>query len=273
MDQSSVDSIIRATHKTRMALTAALALLALFLLVATVSAVKSYRLIGSGVSATNTITVSGDGEVFAVPDTAEFSVSVQETAKDVKTSQEAATKKMNAIRAFLKEAGVDEKDIRTSDYSVSPQYEWTQGACTSTYCPPGKQTLTGFQTSETLTVKVKDTDKAGELLAGVGEKGAAQVSGLSFTIADEDALKEEAREKAIAKARAKAEQLADSLGVSLVRIVGFSEGEGGYPPVPMYARADMAYGMGGAETKAIAPEISVGQNKIVSNVTISFEIQ
>lgn len=271
MDQSSVSSIIEATSAPRRALTIALGVLALFLLVLTASELKSYRLIGSGVSATNTITVSGEGEVFAVPDTAEFSVSVQEIAKDVKTSQDAATKKMNAIKAYLKEAGVDEKDIRTSDYSVTPQYEWSQGVCTNNYCPPGKQTLTGFQTSETLTVKVKDTDKAGELLAGVGERGAAQVSGLSFTIADEDALKAEARDKAITAANEKAEQLAKSLGVSLVRIVGFSESDGGYP-VPMYARADMVLGMGGAE-KSVAPDIAIGQNKITSNVSISFEIQ
>ena len=270
MEDQTVSRIIEATHYPRMMAATALGMLALFLAVGTVSELKSYRYIGSGVSASNTISVSGEGEVFAVPDTGEFTVTIQEEAKDVGTAQDKMAKKANAIIAYLKDAGVDEKDIKTTDYSISPQYEWSQGICSNNgYCPPGKQTLTGFQASETLNVKVKDTKKAGELLSGVGGKGAKQVSGLSFTIADEDALKAEARDKAIAKAKSKAEVLAKSLGVSIVRIVGFSESGGGTPS-PMYARADMA--MGGA-SKSVAPEIAVGQNKIVSNVSITYEVQ
>lgn len=271
MDQQSVREIIEATKWPRTAAAAALGVLALFLLVATASELKGYRLIGSGVTATNTITVSGQGEVFAVPDTAEFSVTIQERAKDVSTAQDAMAKKANAIIAYLKGQGVDEKDIKTTDYGINPEYEWNQGVCAGGYCPPGKQTLTGFTASETLAVKVKDTKKAGDLLAGVGEKGAFQVSGLSFTVADEDALTAQARDKAIADARAKAEQLADALGVSIVRIVGFNEGGGG-APVPMYARADMAVGLGGA-SKAAVPEIAVGQNKITSDVSVTYEIR
>lgn len=250
----------------------ALGMLGVFLLVLTISSLKEYHYIGSGVSASNTITVSGDGEVFAVPDTATFSVTIQEEAKDVKSAQEVATKKGNAIKAYLKSEGVDEKDIQTADYSVYPQYDYTSTACSGGYCPSGKQVLRGFQVSETLTVKVRDTDKAGDLLAGVGSKGASSVSGLSFTIDDQDALDAEARDKAIAKAKEKAEALADALGVSIVRVVGFSE-NGSYPPMPY------AYGMGGAEDAALqikvsnAPEISVGQNKITSYVTITYEIR
>lgn len=275
MDQSSVDSIIKATHKLRTTLTAVFIVLALFLLVVTASAIKSYRLIGSGVSATNTITVSGQGEVFAVPDTGEFTVTIQEEAKDVAAAQEAMAKKANAVISYLKGAGVEEKDIKTTDYSISPRYEWRQpGTASGGYYPPsGTQTLIGFTAAETLSVKVRDTEKAGELLSGVGGLGAYQVSGLSFTIDDEDALKAEAREKAIQEARTKAKQLAGSLGVSLVRIVGFSEGGMGYYPAPMYsARDEMAVG-GATMAKAVAPEIAVGQNKITSDVSITFEIQ
>lgn len=248
----------------------ALAMLGVFLLVLTISSLKQYHYIGSGVSASNTITVSGDGEVFAVPDTATFSVTVQEEAKEVKAAQDVATKKGNDIKAYLKSQGIDEKDIQTTDYSVYPQYDYTGTVCSGGYCPPGKQVLRGFQVSETLTVKVRDTQKAGDLLAGVGSKGASSVSGLNFTIDDQDALDAEARDKAIAKAKEKAEALADALGVSIVRVVGFSESES-YPPMPY------AYGMGGASdavmSKVAAPEIAVGQNKITSNVTITYEIR
>ncbi len=249
----------------------ALTMLGVFLLVLTISSLKEYHYIGSGVSASNTISVSGDGEVFAVPDTATFSVTVQEEAKDVKSAQDVATKKSNDIKAYLKQAGIEEKDIQTADYNIYPQYDYTNSACSQGYCPPGKQVLRGFQVSETLTVKVRDTKKAGDLLAGVGSRGAKSVSGLSFTIDDQDKLNAEARDKAIAKAKAKAEALADSLGVSIVRVVGFSE-DGGYPPVPYGI-----YGMGGAGSKVMAdaeaPQISVGQNKITSNVTITYEIR
>ena len=271
MEEQSVQEIIKATHWPRTAAAWALGVLALFLLVGTLSELKSYRFIGSGVTATNTITVSGEGEVFAVPDTATFTVTVRETAKQVKDAQDAATKKGNDIIAYLKEAGIEEKDIKTIDYSISPQYEWTQAACAQgVYCPPGKQVLVGYQVSQTVSVKVRDTKKAGDLLSGVGSRGATEVSGISFTIDDEDALKAEARDKAITQAKEKADVLAESLDVSLVRIVGFYENEG---PMPYYA-----YGMGGADRAVSsmakeAPRVPVGENKIVSNVNVTYEIR
>src|SRR3989344_3021254 len=272
MEQQSVQDIIKATRWPRTMAATAIGVLALFLLVSTVREFKGLPLIGSGVSATNTISVSGKGEVFAVPDTATFSVTVRETAKQVKDAQDVATKKGNDIIAYLKAGGVEEKDIKTTDYSVNPQYEWTQSVCPqSGYCPPGKQVLTGFQVSQTLSVKVRDTKKAGDLLSGVGARGATDVSGLSFTIDDEDALKAGDRDKAIAEAKGKAEKLAKALGVSLVRIVGYNENEGG--PI-MYA-----YGLGGAERMTadyapkVSPEIPAGENKIVSNINIVYEIR
>ncbi len=271
MDGQAADKIISATERVRKFAAVALIALSVFLFVEALAALKGYRYIGSGVTATNSITVSGEGEVFAVPDTATFSVTVQEEAKQVADAQDVATKKSNDIVAYLKKEGIEEKDIKTTDYSVYPQYDYIQVACSGGYCPGGRQELRGFQVSQTLTVKVRDTKKAGDLLSGVGGLGASSVSGLSFTIDDEDALKAEARDKAIAQAKEKAEALADSLGVEVVRVVGFYENEGGYP-------APYAYGMGGAErmdasaTKA-SPELPAGENKITSNVNITYEIR
>lgn len=256
----------------RLAGAGALGMLALFLLVATVYGLKSYRFIGSGVSATNSITVSGEGEVFAVPDLATFSVTVRERDADVQSAQETATEKMNAIIAYLKGEGVEEKDIKTVDYSVYPQYEWIQdGVCSDRYCPPGRQELSGYEVAQTLSVKVRDTDKAGGLLSGVGELGVSEVSGISFTIDDEDALKAEAREQAIEEARGKAEELAAQLGVKLVRVVGFYEDSYG-TPAPYYARGGIALDAAMSE-KAVAPELPVGENKIQSSVNITYEIR
>jgi uncharacterized protein len=272
MDERTADKIINATHWPRTMAVAALAALAVYLVFAALGELKGFRYIGSGVTATNTISVNGEGEVFAVPDTATFSVTVQEEAKQVKDAQDVATKKANDIIDYLKEAGVEEKDIQTTDYSVYPQYDYINAVCSGGYCPPGKQQLRGFQVSQTLTIKVRDTEKAGELLSGVGSRGAASVSGLSFTIDDQDALEAEARDKAITQAQEKAEELAESLGVKVVRVVGFTESD---------AQPYYAYGRGAGMDMAVAqeaklssaPSLPTGENKIISNVSVTYEIR
>jgi uncharacterized protein YggE len=283
MDDRNVQEIIKATHWPRLMAACALGMLALFLLVLTVSALKSYRYIGTGISPTDTIQVSGEGKVTAVPDTATFTVSVQDSASDVQTAQTKATNDGNAIVDYLKSQGVDSSDIQTTDYEISPQYSYSQAVCPqpaiyssgsgavgapAIYCPPGRQTLTGYQVSETLTVKVTDTSKAGTLLAGVGGKGASSVSGLTFTVSNQDQLTEQAQQKAIAEAQSKADALAKSLGVHIVGVVGFNENNGG----PVYPMAYAASGNSLA-AKAPTPEIQTGQNTITDDVTVTYEIQ
>lgn len=253
----------------------ALGALALFLLVLTASSLKGYRFIGTGVAAANTIVVSGEGEVVAVPDTAEFTYTVDETGVDVSTAQTKATKKSNDILSYLKQEGIDEKDIQTTSYNINPQYSYQQVACPAVaggtaaiYCPPGRQTITGYEVSQSVAVKVRDTSKAGGILAGIGNKGASNVSGLTFTASNEKDLEAQAREKAISDARAQAQKLASSLGVSIVRIVGFNE-NGSYP-TPMYVKA---VALDSAAGSAAAPEIATGQNTIKSDVSVTFEIE
>lgn len=271
MDVQTADKFISATHWPRKMASIALGMLAVFLFFAALGQMKGLSYVGSGISATNTISVSGEGEVFAVPDTAMFSVTVQEKAKDVKTAQDAATKKNNAIVAYLKEQGIEDKDVQTTDYNVYPEYDYTRTVCSDGYCPPGKQTLSGYQVSQTLTIKVRDTKKAGDILSGVGSRGASQVSGLSFQVDDQKTLEQQARGKAITDAREQAEKLAKQLGVSLVRVVNFSEGGRG----GVYYAKTMAMGMGGADMAeaAPAPALPVGQNKITSSVYVTYEIR
>jgi uncharacterized protein len=270
MDQQTAHTFLHATHWVRTTLAVAFGTLALFLLVATMYVFKQYRFVGAGTTASNVITVTGSGEVTAVPDTAHFSASISEDAKTVKAAQDAAAVKNNAVIDFLKKNGVDAKDIK-SDYSMNPKYEWKQEVCRGGYCPGGTNTLTGYTVMHTVMVKVRDTEKAGELLSGVGALGVTSVSGVDFKIDDEDALQAQARKEAIDDARAKAEQLAKDLGVSVVRIVGFNENGSGYP-APMYSvRSEMAMDMKAGN--AVAAQIEPGQNKIQSSVSISYEIQ
>ena len=120
---------------------------------------------------------------------------------------------------------------------------------------------------------MRDTEKAGDILSGVGNLGVNTVSGLSFTIDEEDKLTAEARGKAITDAEGKAKELALQLGVSIVRIVGFNENSGGYSSMYMKRDVMMAMdAMGGAEM-APAPSLPTGENKIVSNVSITYEIR
>ena len=117
-----------------------------------------------------TISVQGKGEVYAVADTALFSYSVMEKAATVKLAQDKATEKTNKAIKYLKDNGIEEKDIKTTGYYVNPQYEYTQPtACTQFYCPPGKQVLSGYEVNQSIEVKVRDTGKAGDLLTGIGE--------------------------------------------------------------------------------------------------------
>jgi uncharacterized protein len=244
--------------------------LAIFLVAKTINTIKEYRFIGGGVSATNMISVSGEGEVFAVPDIAEFSFSVVEEKKTVTDAQEAVAQRINSIIAFLDDSNVKETDIKTINYNVYPRYEFIRENCKGGFCPPaGERVLKGFEVNQSISVKVRDTQEAGSILAGIGERGATNISGLNFTIDDEEALLEEARKKAIDNARKKAKQLAKDLDVKLVRVVSFSE-SGNQPYYKNYAFAEIAIqdAVGGG-----APEIPTGENKITSNVSITYEIR
>lgn len=266
-------NIERANYWVRAAGAAALGVLTLFLLVGTVGALKYVRYIGSGVSASNVISVSGHGEVFAVPDTATFTFSVREEAKQVETAQNTATDKVNEIIDFLTAQGIEEKDIQTTSYNVQPMYDWIQDTCVNGVCRGGRQTLRGFEVSQTVTVKVRDTEAAGELLSGIGSRGVSDVSGLSFTVDDEEALQEQAREAAIEEARKKAEELADQLGVDIVRVVGFSENSYGYPTPYAYGRGGVAMDSMAEAQNAKAPSLPTGENKITSDVSVTYEIR
>jgi uncharacterized protein len=217
------------------------------------------------------ISVSGEGEASAIPDVGQFSFSVMAEGTTATDAQSQSATKINDIIALLKERGVEEKDIKTQDYNMYPTYKYEERACAfGGWCQPGEQVQDGFEVSQTVLVKVRDTAKSGELIAGVGEKGATNISGLTFTIDDESALKAEARSKAIADAKTKAEKIAADLGVEIVRVTSFYENEGYYGE----------YGYGGgemmdakAESAPVAPGAPVGENTTKVSVSVSFEVK
>ncbi len=268
--------------KLRIALLAAVVLLGIFLALQALAALVGLRYIGAGIIATNTIVVSGHGEAFGVPDIATFDFSVVSDKPTVAAAQADATKKINAIINYLTGAGVAKADIQTSNYSVQPQYQYQQQACPNIRtvlsnsnvqlypnpCPPGKQILTGYEVNQSTTVKVRDITKAGDLLTGVGSAGATQVSGLTLTFDNPHTVQDAARNNAITDAKSKADTLAKSLGISLVRVVAFSENTGG-GPIPMAYSA----GLGAVSASVPAPVISPGQTKVTDDVSITYEIR
>lgn len=238
-----------------------------------ITEVKTYRFIGGGVSASNTISVSGDGEVFAAPDIANISFTVREESKKVSDAQDKVSAKVKSALASVHKLGVADNDIKTQNYSSYPKYEWQEGTvtCMAVGCPsprPGKQVIVGYEVSQTVTIKARNLESVNALVDGLATAGVTEMQGPNFAIDKEDDLKAEARKQAIDKARAKAEVLARDLGVTLVRIVSFSEG-GNYP---IYARTMM-----GAEKmmsdSASLPEFPQGEEKITSNVTVTYEIR
>ncbi|MFA6463865.1 MAG: SIMPL domain-containing protein [Candidatus Paceibacterota bacterium] len=239
--------------------------LSLFLLVKVGTDLKTFNRAGDEIPS-NTITVTGTGEVFASPDVASFSFSIVENANTVAEAQKVATDKNNKAIEFLKSKGIDPKDIQTTDYNVNPRYEYKP--CTSTSCPSSSLPV-GFTVSQTTSVKVRDISIAGDLLSGVGKIGASNLSGLSFKIDDDQVLKGEAREKAIANAKTKAQILAKQLGVSLGKVTNYNEDNA---PIPMmYSSKAESFGMGGA-APMVSPQVEVGQNKITVNVSVTYKI-
>lgn len=234
-----------------------------------VNETKKFGTSGRDLSQVSTIDVSGTGEVFAIPNIASESFTVQQKAATVNAAQKTVSAKVNEAMTFLKSSGIEEKDIQTSDYSAYPEYTYptpcADRGCTAVNTTPK---LVGYTVTQTITVKVRDTEKAGAVIDGLGSIGVTGLSGPTFTVDDMDTVNAQARKMAIEDAEEKAQILARDLGVTLVRVVRFSEnGNGGYP-MPMYASKDMA--MGSAAPTTALP---VGQNKYTSSVTITYEIE
>lgn len=215
------------------------------------------------------INVRGEGEVMAKPDIGTFSFSVMAEAEDAAGAQNESATKINDIVGYLGEAGVEEKDIKTSGYYLNPKYRYDTRVCpANSYCPPGEPIIDGYEVSQTITVKVRNLDESGNLISGVGERGATNISGISFTTDDESVLKAEARAMAIEDAKKKAEVLAEKLGVSIVRITGYYEEE--FYPYHGYG-GDMM--MESPMAKGISPDMPTGENSITSTVSVTFEIR
>lgn len=253
-------------RQLRVAATVALGLLSLFLLALTIGA---FFALDKNEYPQTSITIDGVGSVTAVPDIASISFTVTEEASTVAAAQDAATKRTDAALAVAKNNGIEDKDVMTSSYAVSTLYTYPNCNGLGT-CPP--PTVRGYQVSQTVTVKVRDTDTVGTVLQGLGDAGVQNISGPNFTTDDPENLRAEAREKAVADAKEKARALADTLGVSLGRVVGFWENSGDPMPYGGAVMSERAYG-GTAMDAAKAPTLPTGENEYEVRVSVTFELK
>ncbi len=215
--------------------------------------------------APGTISVTGEGKITISPDIAEMSFGV---TTGVQTTAKAASDKVSSdmakILAAVKGLGIEDKDITTENFYLNPVYDWTDG----------RQRLRGYEATQSLRVKVRDLEKVGDVLTAATDNGANQAGGVSFTLEDPEAKKDEARTEAIANAKKKAEDLAAQLGQKLGDVQSFNENGGGWYPPVMYARAE-SYGMGGAPTADIdkAATMPSGEQDLTVTVNITYELR
>ena len=203
--------------------------------------------------------VSATGEVTRVPDLAVINAGVVTRAATAGGAIQQAATRMARVREALRQAGIADRDIQTSNISLEPQYTYANNQ------PPK---LNGYAATNQLSIRFRDIENTGKILDALVKEGANQISGPNLTIDKPEAALDEARGKAVAAARARADLYARSLGMRVVRVVSVSESGGSYPvppPMPMYARAEAA--------QAADSKIEAGEQKVQVNLAVTFELQ
>lgn len=222
---------------------------------------RQYDYIGRNPETIKTMTFRGEGTVNATPDIAIVSMGLSVEKTTVSSAQQESSKTMNSFIAKIKEIGIESKDIKTQNYSIYPQYD---------YSSSGKATLRGYQITQNVEVKIRNLDKISSILDLAGEFNLNQVGNLSFDVDKKDQFKEQAKEEAIKKAKANAESTAKSLGISLGRIVSYDEYSSS-PSVNIYngyaLKNEMAY-----DSVSASANVESGNAEIKMNVGITYEI-
>ena len=202
------------------------------------------------------IVVVGEGSISAAPDYAEITAGVTTKAKTAKEATDANAKLMTAVTAALLDAGIAQKDIATTRFSVQPVYSAQTGTSESK--------LTGFSASNQVAVTIRQIDKVGEIADRMVAAGVTNIGNLVFLHTDTSKLLDRAREAAVADARRKAELYARASGVALGPVVGISESSA-YTP---FAAMDGSF----LRAKAVATPIASGEDTLRVEITVGFAI-
>ncbi|WP_292101384.1 SIMPL domain-containing protein, partial [Mesorhizobium sp.] len=210
--------------------------------------------------ATPRIVVSGEGQATVAPDLALLTLSVMREAKTARAALDANNDAMAAVIAAMKSSGIKDRDLQTAGIQINPRYNYTNK-------PDGSQEaeLVAYQVTNTLSVRIRDIDKTGEILDKAVSLGVNQGGGITFSNEDPSAAVTEARKKAVADAMAKAKTLADAARVNLGRVLEITDQNIAPPPMPINAKAFDAAG-------ASVP-VQAGENSYAVQVTVTFELK
>jgi uncharacterized protein YggE len=205
------------------------------------------------------IMVLGEGEATVKPDIAMLSLTVMREAITARAALDADNKAMAEVIAAMKASGIADRDLQTAGVQISPRYDYTNK-------PDGTQEakLAAYQVTNTLSVRVRDLAKTGEILDKSVTLGVNQGGGLTFANDDPSATISEARKRAVADAMAKAKTLSEAAQVGLGRIVEISEMSYAQPPMPITAKA--------FDGAAEAVPVEAGENSYKVQVNVTFEI-
>lgn len=208
---------------------------------------------------TDLFTVQGIGEETVVPDTVFMNIGVTKTATTVKSAQDQVNTAVNTITDGLINLGIDEKKIKTTNYNINPNYDYSDG----------KQTFRDYQVSQNLRIEVTPIEKANDALDLASANGANMIGDLQFNVNDEkrEELENKARDRAIKKAKEKAVKIAGSAGIKLGKIVNVTDGGSSYPQPYYDTLRSLPAAGGGAEKTELQP----GESTIRISVTLSYE--
>lgn len=212
---------------------------------------------------TDMFTSQGQGEVTAVPDTATIDAGVTQTAVNVSDAKSKTDEAIKKILGDVKNLGISDSDIKTTNYSVTPNY--------SNEIMPmiaGRtQNITGYTVTQSLEIKIKQLDKANKVIDTVTSDGANLVGGINFTFSDDlqKKLENKARQIAVNEAKTKAQDLAQAAGIRLGKIINVVESSNSPRFVPLMA------GGGTADKSQPSANVTPGENKVSITVTLYYE--
>ena len=218
----------------------------------------------TAVSSQDTVTVSAKGSTRAIPDRAELHFGIRTQAETAEKAQKANSSTVDAVVKVLTQNEIKEKDIQTSMYDVSPQYDWNTGDGTN---------VIGYSAFSSLSVKNVPIDDAGKLITACTEAGANEFNGISYSSTQYESLYAEALKNAVAAAETKAKVLAEAAGRNLGDVKAIVEG---YQDMTYANNSEKVYaasGMGAPEDSASSANILPGQAEITANVTVTYTLQ
>lgn len=203
-----------------------------------------------------TITVTGEGMTEVAPDLATLSIGVTTTGATAAEALTANSASLAAVLERLKAAGIEDRDIQTSNLSVNPNWTGYDSSSTS-------PTIAGYTAMNFVTIKIRKLEGLGGVLDAAVSDGANTVNGLTFGLQDPRPAMDAAREAAVEDAAAKAALLAKAAGVALGQIQSISEGGGVGGPAPMFKDA--------AASAAPVP-VEAGALSMTASVTVVWQL-